>query len=365
MHCVARPAWPGQRGPASVVSTFRFSVQSLIKYSIFQKMKKLVLLVNVIIASMFIQACTDHVEPVAEPETFTSQPFVSELKYPIGLTVDDHSNVWVTEAGTGNNGTDGTVSMITSAGVKTTFVTGLQSLMREGSIEGIGHLIYKDGTLYFLHGSNGMLYTADVSSFKSGDPAVKLADIPSQDLATFVKGENLTNPINSNTYDLTFGPDGHLYFVDSGSNAVIKRDKNNGKLSVFAKLPNVAPGVEAVPTGIVYDGSKLFISTLTGFPFAPGSASILQVDDKGAVDVYQSGFTTLTGITLSANNKPIVIQHGEFGAKGFAKGSGLVLDGEGNTLFGNITRPTDIMRAGDKMYYLLSYEDGTIVKLSY
>ncbi|MCE7063592.1 ScyD/ScyE family protein [Dyadobacter sp. CY343] len=328
-------------------------------------MKKLVLFVNVIIASMFIQACTDHVEPVAEPESFSSEPFASGLKYPIGLTVDDHANVWVTEAGTGNNGTDGTVSMFTSAGVKTTFVTGLQSLVREGSIEGIGHLIYKDGTLYFLHGSNGMLYTADVSSFKSGDPAVKLADIPSQDLGTFVKSLKLTDPLNSNTYDLTFGPDDHLYIIDSGSNAVIKRDKTTGKLSLFAKFPNVAPGVEPVPTGIVYDGSKLLVSTLTGFPFAPGSANILQVDHEGTVNVYKSKFTTLTGITLSANNKPVVIQHGEFGPMGFKAKSGLVLDENGKTLFAGITRPTDIMRAGDKTYYLLSYQDGTISKLSY
>jgi hypothetical protein len=330
-------------------------------------MKKVVLLLQIVVLSLFIQACTDHTEPYPEPQTFTSEAFASGLKYPIGLAVDGQGNVWVTEAGSGGNKLDGTVSMITPTGTKTTFVTGLQSLVREGSIEGVGHLNYNNGKLYFLHGSNGMLYTADVSSFKSGDPAVNLVDIPSQDIGTYVKSLALTNPLNSNTYDFTFGPDGHIYIVDSGSNAIIKRDKTTGELSLFAKIPNVAAGVEAVPTGIVYDGSKFLVSTLTGFPFTPGNARIFEVDQTGNVSVYkpETKFTTLTGITLSVNNKPIVIQHGTFGQMGFEAKTGKVLDENGNTLFGNISQPTDIIRGGDKTYYLLSYLEGTISKLSY
>lgn len=328
-------------------------------------MKKLLLLLNVLVLSLFIQACTDHKEPFPEPQSFSSEAFASGLKFPIGLAVDDKQNVWVTEAGTGDNNPDGTVYMITPAGVKTTFVTGLPSLLREGSIEGIGHLTYHDGKLYFLHGSNGMLYIADVSNFKPGDAAVKLSDITSQDLGSFVKSLKLTDPLNSNTFDLTLGPDGHLYIADSGSNAVIKRDKATGELTLFAKIPNIGTGVEAVPTGIVYDGSKFLVSTLTGFPFSADSAKIFQVDPAGVVKVYKSNFTTLTGITLSVNNKPIVIQHGTFGPKGFVEKSGRVLDENGKTLFADITRPTDIVRAGDQVYYVLSYLDGTIIKLTY
>jgi hypothetical protein len=329
-------------------------------------MKKFNFLLPVLVLLLIVYSCTDHnMEPLPEPQSFSSEAFASGLKFPIGLAVDDQLNVWVTEAGTGNNNLDGTVYMITPAGVKTTVVTGLPSLIREGSIEGIGHLTYQDGKLYFLHGSNGMLYTADVSSFKPGDAALKLSDIPSQDLGSFVKSLKLTDPLNSNTYDLAFGPEGHLYIVDSGSNAVIKRDKVNGDLTLFARFPNPYTGVEAVPTGIVYDGNKLLVSTLTGFPFAADSAKIFQVDPAGVVKVYKSNFTTLTGITLSVNNKPIVIQHGTFGPKGFVDKSGKVLNENGKTLFADVTRPTDIVRAGDKTYYLLSYLDGTITRLTY
>ncbi|MCF2492423.1 ScyD/ScyE family protein [Dyadobacter chenhuakuii] len=327
-------------------------------------MKKLVYSLSTLLAFIFVLACTDHDIFEPEPETLSSELFVSGLKYPIGMAADDKNNLWVTEAGSGK-GDDGSVSMITPSGVKTTFVTGLQSLMREGSIEGIAHLAYRAGKLYFLHGSNGILYTADVSSFKSGDSPVALALIDSADIGSYVESLALTNPINSNTYHFTFGPDDHMYIVDAGSNAIIKRHKTSGALSLFAKIPNVAAGVEAVPTGIVYDGSKFLVSTLTGFPFTPGDAKIFEVKTSGAVEVYKSNFTTLTGITLSANQKPIVIQHGVFGAMGFAAKSGKVLNEDGKILLDSLSRPTDIIRGFGKLYYLLSYQDGTISKLSY
>ncbi|WP_159470161.1 ScyD/ScyE family protein [Dyadobacter sp. 3J3] len=331
-------------------------------------MKKSYFLFPVLVFLFSVQSCTDHdIDPTPEPQSLSSETIFSELKSPIGIAVDDKGNIWVTEAGTGNNNTDGSVSMITPSGNKTTFVTGLLSVTNagEGSIEGISHLFYHDGKLYFLHGVNGTLYKADVSSFKSGDPAVNLADIPSEDVGTYIRSLALTSPLNSNAFDLTLGPEGHLYIVDAGSNAIIKKDKDTGKLSLFAHFPDAATKVDAVPTGIVYDGSKLLVSSLTGFPFTPSSAKIFEVDKDGTVNVYKDKFTTLTGITLSANGKPIVIQHGVFGAMGFGAKSGKVLDENGNILLDNVSRPTGIVRAGDRLFYLLSYTDGTISKLTY
>ncbi|MEO6283053.1 MAG: ScyD/ScyE family protein [Dyadobacter sp.] len=312
----------------------------------------------------FVLACTDHDSFVPEPEFLSSEPFVSGLKSPVGIALDDKGNIWVTEAGTGSNNDDASIAMITPSGTKTIFVAGLRSITNQGSTEGIGHLLYRDGKLYFLHGVNGMLYVADVSSFKAGDKPVNIADIPSQDVATYIKSLALAKPVNSNAFDLVFGPDDHLFIVDAGSNAIFKRDKKTGEISLFTHFPEASAGVDAVPTGIVYDGAKFFVTTLTGFPFTPGDAKIYTVDQAGAYSEYKKGFTTLSGIVLSANNKPLVLQHGIFG-KGFEAKSGKVLDEKGNTIFNSISQPTDIVRAADKMYYLLSYKDGTIVKLSY
>jgi len=329
-------------------------------------MKKLFLSLTVLVLALSSQSCfKDHAMPIQEPTTLKSDPFVSQLRAPIGLALDDKGNIWVTEAGTGNNNEDGSVSMITPSGQKTLFVTGLKSVTNLGSIEGISKLLYRDGKLYFLHGFTGMLYIADVSSFKSGDAPVSLAGIPSHDIGGFVRDQKYTDPLNSNAFELAFGPDNNLYIADAGGNAIIKRDQSNGVLSEFVIIPKTEEGKEPVPTGIVYDGSKFLVSTLTGFPFTTGAARIYQITTSGVVSEYNTTkFKTLSGIALSVNNKPIVVQHGTFGM-GFTAGTGKVLDENGNTLLDGLSQPTDIVRSGDKTYYLLSYKDGTISKLSY
>lgn len=328
-------------------------------------MRKLFFALSIPALALLYQNCTkDHVQPIPEPTAFQSAPFASNLKSPIGIEADDKGNVWVTEAGTGGDKTDAGVSMITPSGQKTVFVTGLISKTAQGSIEGISKLLYRDGKLYFLHGINGLLYIADVSGFKPGDAPVNLASIESHDIATFVKDQKFTDPLNSNAFELAFGPDNNLYIVDAGGNAIIKRDQSSGKLSVFATLPKTDADKEAVPTGIVYDGSKFLISTLTGFPFTTGAAKIFQVTPSGVVSEYKGNFTTLTGIALSVNNKPLVIQHGIFGM-GFTAGTGKVIDENGNTLLDGLSQPTDLIRSGEKTYYVLSYKDGTISKLTY
>jgi len=329
-------------------------------------MKKVFSLLTVLIVAFFSQSCfKDHAIPIQEPTVLKSDSFVNNLKAPIGMALDEKGNIWVTEAGTGNNNNDGSVSMITPAGQKTVFVTGLISVINQGSIEGVSKLLYRDGKLYFLHGFSSKLYIADVSSFKSGDAPVNLLSIQSYDIGDFVKKQAYTDPLNSNPFELAFGPDNNLYIADAGGNVIIKRNQANGDLSEFALIPKTKEGKDAVPTGIVFDGGKFLVSTLTGFPFTPGAAKIFQITTSGVVTEYNNtSFTTLSGITLSANNKPIVVQHGIFGM-GFAAGTGKVLDENGNTLLDGLSQPTDIVRSGERTYYLLSYKDGTISKLSY
>ena len=329
-------------------------------------MKKVFCLLIVLVVAVWTQSCfKDHAIPTQEPTSFKSDPFVNNLKAPIGLALDDKGNIWVSEAGTGNNNDDGSVAMITPSGQKTVFVTGLTSVINQGSIEGVSKLLYRDGKLYFLHGFNAKLYIADVSAFKSGDGPVSFSSIQSFDIGDFVKKQGYTTPLNSNPFELAFGPDNNLYIADAGGNVIIKRDQSSGVLSEFALIPKTSAGKDAVPTGIVYDGSKFLVSTLTGFPFTPNAATIFQITPSGVVSEYiDIDFTTLSGITLSVNNKPIVIQHGTFGM-GFTAGTGKVVDENGNILLEGLSQPTDIVRSGDKTYYLLSYKDGTISKLSY
>lgn len=308
-------------------------------------------------------ACKDDEDPIPEPETLTATPFVSGLRMPIGFSLDEKGQLWITEAGTGNN--DGSLVLITSAGVKTTVATGFPSVVANGSIEGMSRPLVKDGTLYLLHGVSGKLYTGNISSFKSGDATLPLSHFQSEDIGAYVRSLNLTNPVNSNLFDQVIGPDGHLYLVDAGANAIFKRDKTSKTVTKFAAIPNIAAGVESVPTGIVYDGSNFLVSNLSGFPFAAGNARIFKVTTAGVVSEYKTGFTNLTHLTLTKNNKPIVLQLADFGATGFQAGSGKILNEDKKVLFTGLTMPTDLLRSGDREYYVLSYALGTIQKLTY
>ncbi|UOQ69604.1 ScyD/ScyE family protein [Hymenobacter volaticus] len=249
-------------------------------------------------------------EFIPEPTRFTATPFAQNLVKPIGLSVGSRGQLWVSESGTGQN--DARISLVTANGQVYPALTGFASVLANGTAEGISHILYDEGTLYVLEGGTGKLYTVDVSTFKPGDPPRTAQSLPSEDIGTFVRAQRLTDPVNTNLYNLTFGPDGHLYIVDSGANAIIKRHSATRALSVFARLPNVTATQEAVPTGIVYDGRKFLVTTLSGGPFTRGTANIYQVDPAGIVSVYKSGFTTLTDITLSVNYQPIVTEYGQF-----------------------------------------------------
>lgn len=329
------------------------------------------LVLAVMTATGVFLACTDHGEPVPEPTQFSVSPFVSGLRAPIGMVIDEQGRFWVTEGGTGNN--DGALVMITPQGAKTTVVTNFKSIINQGNVEGISHLLYDNGTLYLLHGVEGLLYVIDVASVLSGSLPKDKASLPTENIKAFVVTKNLTFDNNSNAFALIKGPDDNIYIVDAGANAVIRREKNSHILDLFTTFPPIGVNRDPVPTGIVFDGTHFILSSLTGFPFSPGSANLYKVNTAGVMVPYKSGFTTLTHLTLTANNKPLLLHYADFtmppggpgNPPGFKPNTGSVLNEDGAVLFSGLDRPTDIKRWGDRTFYVLSLGDGTIKKLDY
>jgi hypothetical protein len=318
-----------------------------------------------------IFACTDHdipEETIPEPTSLVAAPFASGLRNPIGIDKDDKGNFWVSEIGTGAN--DGAIVMIAPDGTKTTFAIGFTSKAGpEGGPEGMSHVLYHDGKLYILHGIDGKMFVADVSTFKSGDPARAISTFKEYEYGNEIRSKHLVTPDNSNLFALTLGPDGDIYMTDAGSNAIFKRDKTVGTIKLYATLPKIGTGpiVDAVPTGIVWDGTQFLISTLSGGPFIPGSAKVFAVDNIGNVSVYKSGFTTLTHLTLTANNKPLLLKFGNFSLKTFQfeATTGAVLNENGTEILSGLTMATDIKRVGDREFVLVNMFAGTVEKLTY
>ena len=66
-------------------------------------MKNLTSIFTILSLALIFIRCTDHTEPYPEPQKFTATNFVNGLRSPIGMSLDEKGQIWVTEAGTGKN----------------------------------------------------------------------------------------------------------------------------------------------------------------------------------------------------------------------------------------------------------------------
>lgn len=321
---------------------------------------------------LVVTGCREFYEYLdeVEPKPVSTKEYATKLNGPIGLALDDRQQLWVTEIGTGKN--DGKVSVFDTNGKKHVVVEGFPSFFGPGGPEeivGLNHLLVKDGKVYILH-TNGMLYIADISTYKNGDKPIKASALTKQDIGTFVMNYPFKEkPEVSNPYDLTVGPEDNIYITDASANAVIRRTPA-GKLHVFTTFPDLKnttnvgpPSIDAVPTGIAFNQNHFYVTTLTGFPFLKGKARIYFVDRQGKVSIYQEGFTTITAVTLDPAYNPVVVEHAQFGEQGFVPNTGriVVAADNGPVKFGSaLNQPTAIVRSGPLTYYVNSLADGKI-----
>jgi sugar lactone lactonase YvrE len=301
-------------------------------------------------------------------------PFVENLIAPLGIESDAHGRLWITEAGTGLN-SDGQLSLITQQGKVYPVITGFASQVSpEGAVFGLNHLLLKDNILYMLHGVEGRLYKFDISTFTPGNAPLHADQIAYEDIGSFVKAYEFEEDTDeTDVFNLTVGPNGDLFIVDAAANAIIRRQSSTGELSIFATIPSIAtqseeiPSVEAVPTGIVFDGQQFLVCTFTGFPFPP-KATIYQVDLTGHASVYQTGFSTLTDIELGIDKKPVVLEYGTWTGEGFTSNSGRFLrvtPGTYKELLPGLNFPNSLERSGHKTYFIAQTFDGLIQKITY
>ena len=319
-------------------------------------------------------ACEEFYDIVEEikPRPPRSKVFASGLIAPLGVESDAQGQLWVTEAGTGEKNS-GALVFINAQGVVYPVVQGFASeASPEGAIFGLNHLLLKDNILYMLHGVEGRLYKLDISTYQPSDKPLLAADLEYEDIGTWVKKQLKTE--ETDIFNLTIGPAGDLFIADAAANAIIRRDSKTKKLSVFATIPPIAnPGgdpaqVEAVPTGITFDGEKFLVCTFTGFPYPAEKATIYQIDLAGKTSVYQTGLSILTDMELGVDGKPVVLEYGTWTGETFIPNSGrMVLSTPKNNvaLLSNLNFPNSIEKSGSKTFFIAETFDGTIEKVNF
>ncbi|WP_077923999.1 MULTISPECIES: ScyD/ScyE family protein [Spirosoma] len=319
---------------------------------------------------LLLNSCQDHLVP-SGPSRLRVDDVATQLAFPIGMSADNQGRIWVAETAAGM------VSVIMPGGQKYPVITGFSvSISPENTPDGLNHLLYKDGMLYILHGIDEKMYIANVGSFKPGDAPVSFNTLKSEAIGQFVLDYKFTDDTeDSNLYNLTFGPDGDLFIADAGANAIIRRAKN-GALSVFATLPGLPnptqvgpPVIQAVPTGITFDGKRFLVSTLSGFPFPVGKARVFQIDVAGNVSLYQDGFTSLVDVLFAPDQNPLILEIAQFGPQGLTPKTGKLIrsvNGQATTLLEGLNLPTDIeLGNAANTYYINSLADGKIQKITY
>ena len=158
---------------------------------------------------------------------------------------------------------------------------------------------------------------------------------------------------DTNPGGLAGGP--HAYYVaDAGANAVLKV-RASGRISTVAVLdsPGTAPApfpphpeipMQSVPTSVVKgpDGA-LYVSELTGFPFAPGTARIHRIAPDGTTSVYATGLTNVTDLAWYHGSLYAVqlASDGLLSSEGLPSGSLVRVsrDGDHETVAGDLPAP--------------------------
>ena len=226
--------------------------------------------------------------------------------------------ILITEAGSGND--DGAIRAFNvDTGESHIVVSQLPSVIAEGFPLGAAQAKFDDnGVLYVAlsnvgpqPGSSGVLrFDTQSIGWSFNTPPMTIADATIIDVRTF----SLTITNEPNVFDLELGDNGLLYILDAGANAILTFDQSNSRFDVLVTLPSVPnnsgvgpPLSDSVPTALERAGDDLLISTLTGFPFNPGVATLYRVDPQGNLSVEYTGLSVITDVAVDPTDGDIAV----------------------------------------------------------
>lgn len=318
----------------------------------------------------FMMGCDNGEERADLPPKYESSTIATGLPGAMGMDVDADGNVWVAITGTANN--DGKVVVVRqssgSVAVKDAVIN-LASIPNAltHETEGPSHLLLDAGNLYVLAGD--FLYTINISGFHPGNTPIDASVLPHEDIGTYVRSLNIVTPNDSHPYNLIKDPDGKIYIVDAGANAIIKRESagNYSVLATFPTIPNPTtvgpPQLQAVPTGIMFDGNDFLVSTLIGFPFPEGKASIYKVSTAGHVSLWKEGYTALVDIAPGYFEGPMVLQIGLPGGGEFLPNTGELQLADKTALVSKLNMPSALKQIDNNNWYITTLT-GSLIKVT-
>jgi streptogramin lyase len=174
--------------------------------------------------------------------------------------------------------------------------------------------------------------------------------------------------LEAHPYGITAGPDGWLWIANAGANTLDKVNPETGEIqnvAVFGGLPspianparNNAMEADPVPTAVVFDDmGDAYVSLLSGYPFVPGSAKVVQVAPDGAVTDYATGLTMLTDLQRAPDGELYAVEFGMFTEQGPVPNAGAIVrikEGDASeVLVSGLPFPTSLVFDADGNAYV-------------
>ena len=137
--------------------------------------------------------------------------------------------------------------------------------------------------------------------------AKQVADVAGYELSANPDGAQ----VDSNPFGLLALP-GHRVIADAGGNSLLDVAANGSVSTVatFPKIPGPFGPRDVVPTDVVVgpDGAY-YVSSLTGFPFTAGTASVYRVVPGQTPTPYATGLTMVTDLAFGSDGSLYTLQH--------------------------------------------------------